>query len=39
MQVTDAGRTEIVAGSQTVLAIGGMSEAVDQITGQLRTLK
>ena len=39
MQVMDAGRTEIQPGSKTVLAIGGVDEAVDQITGQLRTLK
>lgn len=38
-QVMDAGRTEIQPGSKTVLAIGGVDEAVDQITGQLRTLK
>ncbi|KAK9807200.1 hypothetical protein WJX73_007692 [Symbiochloris irregularis] len=37
--VMDAGRTEIQPGSKTVLAIGGVDEAVDQITGQLRTLK
>lgn len=34
----DAGRTEVAAGSLTVLGIGGFSESVDSITGQLRTL-
>lgn len=38
VQVRDAGRTEVAAGSVTVAAIGGQSEIVDQVTGQLRTL-
>lgn len=37
--VHDAGRTQIPAGSQTVLAIGpGPKSVVDQITGHLRLL-
>lgn len=36
--VHDAGRTEVAAGSLTVLGIGGFSEVVDTITGDLRTL-
>ncbi len=34
----DAGRTEIAAGSLTVLGFGGFSESVDAITGRLRPL-
>ncbi|EIE19008.1 hypothetical protein COCSUDRAFT_83598, partial [Coccomyxa subellipsoidea C-169] len=37
--VEDAGRTEIAAGSKTVLGIAGISEVVDQVTGHLRTLR
>lgn len=36
--VHDAGRTEVAAGSLTVLGLGGFSENVDQVTGYLRTL-
>lgn len=37
--VQDAGRTQIAAGSQTVLAIGpGPKSVVDQITGHLSLL-
>ena len=36
--VHDAGRTEVAAGSLTVLGIGGFSEAVDMVTGHLQTL-
>lgn len=36
--VHDAGRTEVAAGSLTVLGIGGFSEAVDTVTGHLQTL-
>ena len=38
-QVEDAGRTEVAPGSQTVLAIGGFSDVVDQVTGKFRTLR
>lgn len=38
-QVEDAGRTEIAAGSKTVLGIAGVSEVVDQVTGRLSTLR
>jgi len=37
--VHDAGRTEVAAGSATVLAIAGPEGMVDQVTGQLRLLK
>ena len=37
MQVRDAGRTEVAAGSVTVLAIGGVTDFVDQVTGKLKT--
>ena len=37
LQVADAGRTEVAPGSVTVLAIGGVSELVDQVSGKLRT--
>ncbi|CAL8464016.1 g3551 [Coccomyxa elongata] len=37
--VEDAGRTEIAAGSKTVLGIAGVSEVVDQVTGRLSTLR
>lgn len=36
LQVTDAGRTEVAPGSETVLAIGGVSELVDQVSGKLK---
>ncbi|KAI3893795.1 hypothetical protein MKX03_012221 [Papaver bracteatum] len=37
--VADAGRTEVVAGSKTVLAIGpGRKASVDSVTGKLRLL-
>lgn len=36
--VQDAGRTQIPAGSYTVLAIFGRIDAVDQITGSLKLL-
>ena len=36
--VHDAGRTEVAAGSLTVLGIGGFSEMVDVVTGHLQTL-
>ena len=36
--VHDAGRTEVAAGSLTVLGIGGISEMVDTVTGHLQTL-
>ena len=37
--VCDAGRTQIAAGSQTVLAIGPAPKSlVDQVTGHLRLL-
>ena len=38
MQVRDAGRTEVAPGSETVLAIAGMSEVVDQVTAALPTV-
>ena len=37
--VQDAGRTEIAAGSSTVLAVFGTKGAVDSVTGHLRLLK
>lgn len=37
LQVRDAGRTEVAAGSTTVLAIGGITDFVDQVTGKLKT--
>lgn len=37
-QVYDAGRTEVAANSLTVVAIGGRSQQVDNVTGWLRTL-
>ena len=37
LQVVDAGRTEIAAGSMTVLAIGGPSDSVNEVTGHLST--
>lgn len=37
--VQDAGRTQIAAGSQTVLAIGpGPKSAIDKVTGHLSLL-
>eukprot|EP00803_Ostreobium_quekettii_P000221 evm.model.scf_434.5 EVM.evm.TU.scf_434.5 scf_434:72530-77027(-) len=36
--VEDAGRTEVQSGSRTVLAIAGLTEMVDQVTGHLQTL-
>ena len=36
LQVTDAGRTEVAPGSVTVLAVGGVSELVDQVSGKLK---
>ena len=39
LQVEDAGRTEVAPGSQTVLAICGISDIVDAVSGQLRTLR
>ena len=39
LQVEDAGRTEICAGSKTVLGIGGFSETVDRVTGHLGVLR
>ncbi|VDN55989.1 unnamed protein product, partial [Dracunculus medinensis] len=36
--VSDAGRTQIPAGSRTVLAIFGPSDLVDSVTGQLKLL-
>lgn len=38
-QVEDAGRTEIAAGSKTVLGIAGVSAIVDQVTGHLSILR
>lgn len=37
-QVYDAGRTEVAANSLTVVAIGGRSQQVDNVTGCLRAL-
>eukprot|EP00735_Rhodelphis_limneticus_P007318 TRINITY_DN19840_c0_g1::TRINITY_DN19840_c0_g1_i1::g.28978::m.28978 TRINITY_DN19840_c0_g1::TRINITY_DN19840_c0_g1_i1::g.28978 ORF type:complete len:190 (-),score=19.94,sp/O76387/PTH2_CAEEL/33.69/4e-22,PTH2/PF01981.11/1.7e-32,UBA/PF00627.26/9.4e-07 TRINITY_DN19840_c0_g1_i1:456-992(-) len=37
--ITDAGRTEIESGSQTVFACAGLEETVNQITGKLSLLK
>eukprot|EP00051_Salpingoeca_urceolata_P032863 m.498812 g.498812 ORF g.498812 m.498812 type:complete len:307 (-) comp55517_c0_seq1:105-1025(-) len=37
--VTDAGRTEIAAGSHTVFAVFGPIATVDKVTGSLRLLK
>ena len=37
--ITDAGRTEVAPGTQTVTAIGpAFAAALDQVTGHLRTL-
>jgi len=36
--IQDAGRTQIVAGSRTVLGVAGPSRLVNQITGRLRLL-
>uniref|UniRef100_A0A183ENL0 peptidyl-tRNA hydrolase n=1 Tax=Gongylonema pulchrum TaxID=637853 RepID=A0A183ENL0_9BILA len=36
--VSDAGRTQIPAGSRTVLSVFGPSEVVDTVTGQLKLL-
>lgn len=37
--VEDAGRTEVAPNSRTVLAIGGLSDMVDIVTGHLSTLR
>ena len=37
--VQDAGRTEVAPGTVTVLAVGGPSSEVDQVTGHLSTLR
>lgn len=37
--VEDAGRTEVAPGSKTVLAVGGLSDMVDIVTGHLHTLR
>ena len=39
LQVSDAGRTQVLPGTVTVLAIAGPSETVDQVTGDLQTLR
>lgn len=36
--VQDAGRTQIAAGSMTVLSIFGASDKVDEVTGQLKLM-
>jgi len=36
--VADAGRTRVVAGSRTVLAVLGAGEEVDKLTGRLKLL-
>ncbi len=37
--VRDAGRTQVAAGSQTVLAIGpGPEDVIDEVTGELKLL-
>ena len=36
LQVTDAGRTQVAPGSVTVLAVGGVSELVDQVSRKLK---
>ena len=38
LQVSDAGRTQVLPGTVTVLGIAGPSESVDQITGSFKTL-
>ena len=38
-QVSDAGRTEVLPGSVTVLGIAGPAETVDRVTGSLRLLQ
>ncbi|GMH42261.1 hypothetical protein BSKO_10180 [Bryopsis sp. KO-2023] len=35
--VEDAGRTEVEPGAKTMVAIGGLTEVVDQVTGHLNT--
>lgn len=35
LQVADAGRTQVAPGSVTVLAVGGVSELVDQVSSKL----
>ena len=36
--VADAGRTQVAAGSRTVLAVLGAGEEVDKLTGRLKLL-